>query len=340
MKAVAYLRYGGPEVTRVIDAPRPVAGPDEVLVRVTAAGLNPVDALQRDGAFRAIRRYRFPVIGGNEFSGTVAAVGTAVSGFAVGDRVIARVDKAQLAAFAEWALVRQGILAGAPQRLSLAESAALPLAGLTALQGLGKEHLDVASADRLLITGGAGGVGILAIQLAKLSGAHVTTTASAAGEDLVRWAGADAVIDYRRRSISQGGERFDKVLDLVGGDTLTDLIGSVERGGRIVSISGPATPGSFDDELGWARRPIISAALALQSRRMRGLARRAHVTYSFFFMRPDGAQLKRLAELVDAGALHVVIDSRYAFTDVAAAFDRLESRRAKGKVILEFDDLG
>jgi alcohol dehydrogenase len=337
MRAIVYNGYGGPEMTTLTDrpAPRPAAG--EVLIRVGAAGLNPVDVHQRDGAFRSVVRYTFPKIAGNELSGIVHDVGEGVTAFTVGDRVYARVDKLLLGAFAEEAAVAERFVAGAPRTLSLIEAAAVPLAGLTALQGLGPAHLAVARGDRMLITGGAGGVGLFAIQLAKHVGAHVTTTASAEGEAVVRRFGADEVIDYRARSISSGPERFDKVFDLVGGTTLDDLVGSVEHGGSILSIAGPLTSGSLDDQVRGIKRLVINAALRGRSRGIRRRARAARVDYRYFFMHPDGDGLTELAGLIDAGVLKVEIDSSFSLDRFAGAFARVESRRAKGKVLLTVD---
>ena len=338
MRAMIYAKYGGPEVMDLRDMPRPEPRADEILIRTAAAGLNPVDALQRQGTFRVVQPYRFPKIGGNELSGVVESVGSDVRDFAPGDRVMVRTGSEQLSALAEYVSVDRAFAARAPESIPLADAAAIPLAGLTALQALGPEHLDLQAGERLLITGGAGGVGLLAIQLAKLKGAHVTTTASSAGEELVREAGADLVINYRERKISEGTERFAKVLDLVGGDTVVDLISTVERGGAVVTIAGPPTPGSMSDELPRARRWLVQGATAVMSRKVRRTAKKAGVSFEFFLMHPDGAGLGELAALVDRGRLRVTVDSRYPLEDYAEAFEQLESRRSKGKVLVEFGE--
>ncbi len=306
-----YSGYGGPELTTLAERPEPSSGPGEVLIRVAAAGLNPIDAHQRDGALRSVARYAFPKIAGNELSGTIIDVGERVTAFKVGERVFTRVDKRHLGAFAEKVAVAQELVATAPRTLPLVEAAAVPLAGLTALQALGPSRLAVGTGDRILITGGAGGVGLFAIQLAKQAGAHVTTTASAQGEALVRRFGADEVIDFRTRSVSSGLERFGKVFDLIGGTVLDDLVDSVEPGGSILSIAGPPTPGSLDDQIWGVRRLAVNATLRIRSRDVRRRARAAGVAYQYFFMHPDGAGLAQLAALIDAGELKVVIDSRF-----------------------------
>jgi alcohol dehydrogenase len=336
MRAIVYNGYGGPELTTLAERPEPSPAGGEVLIRVSAVGLNPIDAHQRDGALRSVARYAFPKIAGNELSGMVVDVGEDVTAFRVGDRVFARVDKRLLGAFAQEVAVAQELVAAAPRTLPLVEAAAVPLAGLTALQALGPSHLAVGRGDRILITGGAGGVGLFAIQLAKHAGAHVTTTASAHGDALVRRLGADEVIDYRTRSVSSGSERFDKAFDLVGGTTLDDLVGSVEPGGSILSIAGPLTPGCLDDQVRGVRRLAVNAMLRIRSRDVRRNARAAGVDYEYFFMRPDGAGLVQLAVLIDAHELKVMIDSRFPLEQFAEGYARVESRRAKGKVLLTF----
>lgn len=337
MRAISFTKYGGPDVMKLQDLPQPVPEANQVLIRAVTAGLNPVDALQRQGTFRLAHPYTFPKIAGNELSGVVEFVGSLVREFQPGDHVMTRTGSEQLSALADYVAVDQDFVARAPQNIPLSDAAAIPLAGLTAQQALGPEHLGLQAGEHLLITGGAGGVGLLAIQLAKLKGAHVTTTASSAGEKLVREAGADHVINYRERKISDGVERFTKVLDLVGGDTVTDLMAAVERGGAVVSIAGPPTPGSLagDTDLSRSKAALVRGVEELLSFRMRRLAKKAGVTYEFFLMHSDGAGLTKLASLVDQGELRATIDSRYPFDQFRDAFEQLESRRSKGKVLVE-----
>lgn len=340
MRAITLSKYGGPDVMKLQDMPRPVPEANQVLIRTVTAGLNPVDALQRQGTFRMVQPYTFPKITGNELSGVVESVGSLVREFQPGDHVMTRTGSEQLSALAEYVAVDQDSVARAPQNLPLSDAAAIPLAGLTAQQALGPEHLDLQAGERLLITGGAGGVGLLAIQLAKLAGAHVTTTASSAGEELVREAGADHVINYRDRKISEGNERFAKVLDLVGGETVADLMSTVERGGAVVSIAGPPTPGSLaeDRDLSKPKAALVRAVEEILSFKIRRSAKKARATFEFFLMHPDGEGLARLASLVDQGKLRVTIDSRYPLDQFRAAFEQLESRRSKGKVLVEISD--
>ncbi|KLT39520.1 GroES-like protein [Cutaneotrichosporon oleaginosum] len=336
MQAVAYTAYGGPEVMQLVSAPVPVPRAGEVLVRVAAGGLNPVDKLQRAGMFKAFMPFSFPAIGGNEFSGTVAGLGEGVTRFSVGDAVICRVTKTEMRALAEYTTMPADICAPAPKSVPLTTAAGLPLAGLTAEQCL--DHLDVQAGERLLVTGGAGGVGQFAIQLAKLRGAHVSTTASDAGRPFVLKAGADEVINYHTTKLADLPQKFDKVLDAAGGDDalMYDVVPSVREGGRIISVAGPPTPGCLDGLMSWWMRPAVNVLLWTKSRALVNAAAAVGVEYKYIFMVPNGEQLAHLAALVDQGKLAITVDSRFKMAEFKQAFERLESGRSKGKVIVEF----
>ncbi|MCB1475957.1 MAG: NADP-dependent oxidoreductase, partial [Rhodobiaceae bacterium] len=176
MKAYALTRYGGPEAAELRDMPRPAAGPGDVLVRVHAAGLNPVDFKTREGKLRVVQRLALPAVMGNELAGVVEAAGAGVTGVAAGEHVFARMPKGTMGAFADYAIVPEELLAKMPATATFEQAAGVPLAGLTALQAL-RDELHLASGSRVFIPGGAGGVGTFAIQIAKRLGAHVTTTA-------------------------------------------------------------------------------------------------------------------------------------------------------------------
>ncbi|MCB5274137.1 2-haloacrylate reductase [Arthrobacter sp. SO5] len=329
MRAYVLTRYGGAGAMEFRDVPEPQPGPGDVRIRVAAAGLNPVDCKIRDGDLRPINRLRLPVVAGCELSGTVDAVGPGPNRFAVGDRVYARVEKHKLGAFAELVCVAQELVARMPSSIDFAAAAGLPLAGLTALQAL-RDELAVGPGTRLFIAGGAGGVGTLAIQLAKHWGAEVTTTASPRGEALVRRLGADRVIDYTREDFSLMLRNFDAVLDLVGGTVLKDSFSILRPGGRVVSIAGVPEAHTATEDLG--APPWITAAFTLMSRGIRRRARRAEASYRYLFMHPSGDDLRVLASLVDGGQLRPVVDSTYPFARIAEAFAALEQGHAKGKI--------
>lgn len=331
MRAFVMSRYGGPEGTRLQDVPVPQPKPDELLIRVHAAGLNPVDYKFREGKLKALYRPPLPVVLGNELSGVVEACGSEVAGFQVGDRVFVRVAKFAMGAFAEYACVEARLAAKLPDGLDLTQAAGVPLAGLTALQCL-RDELQVRPGMRLFIAGGAGGVGTFAIQLAKWLGAEVTTTASPRGEALVRGLGADHVVDYTRDRFWEVLKDMDGALDLVGGDTLGHCFEIVKRGAKVVSVAGVPEPET-------ARRDLeagsgLKAVFWLISLATRLKARRHGVTYRYKFMLPSGDQLKELAGLLAEGKLQVVVDRVFPFESISEAFAHLEEGRAKGKIIV------
>lgn len=231
-------------MTQICSFPIPLPKKGEVQVRVAASGLNPIDWHQRGGEFKYITPWTMPVIAGNEFSGTVAVIGDNVAKFAVGDRVVCRTTKSAMEGLGEYVVMPASLVAKAPTTVDLVGAAGLPLAGLTAQQAL--ETL-VKAGDRILITGGAGGVGLFAIQLAKIRGAHVTTTASDAGKPYVLKAGADTVIDYRNQKLADLPEKFVKVFDVAGGEEalINDVIPAVAQGGHIVLGGWSSNAGSL-----------------------------------------------------------------------------------------------
>ncbi|MGL5165564.1 MAG: NADP-dependent oxidoreductase [Afipia sp.] len=333
MRAYVLKHYGGPEGSLLMDVPAPTQGPRDILVAVRAAGLNPVDFKIRQGKLRAILRSKLPLVLGNELAGEVVAVGSQVSRFRVGDRVFARVAKDRAGAFAEQACVDEDDAAHMPRTLDFTAAAAVPLAGLTALQAL-RDELRVKPGQKVFISGGAGGVGTFAIQIAKWLGAHVTTTASKRGEALVRSLGCDEVIDYTVRDISSVDDRFDAGFDLIGGKTLDQMFGIMKPGTTIVSVAALPEPQTAIRDLGGRR--ALAAIFWLLSYNIRARARRAGVSYRYLFMHPSGSDLSLLAELIEQGKLKVTIDRTYPFAKIAEALGYVESGHAKGKVVLTF----
>jgi len=314
------------------EVPEPTAGDGEVLIRVRAAGLNPVDYKTRDGAARLIWRYDLPVVMGNELSGVVEKVGTGVTRFAVGDRVFTRVDHQKMGAFATYAVVNQSLVGKMPESLDFAEAAGLPLAGLTALQGL-RDELAVSTGDRVFISGGAGGVGTLAIQLAVWMGATVATTASPRGEKLVRSLGAERVINYQVQKFKDVLRDYDGAFDLVGGQELRDSFDILKRGAKTVTIAGVPEPTTARVDLGMG--PLPTAGAWAISTQIRHRARRRGVGYRNMIMHPSGDDLDLLARLVDGGQLKPVTDRAFPFQQIADAFAFIEQGHAKGKVIVQ-----
>jgi NADPH:quinone reductase-like Zn-dependent oxidoreductase len=331
MRAYVLEHYGGPEAARLMDVPAPMPGPRDILVQVRAAGVNPVDFKFRDGTMRAIYRPRLPFVLGNELSGEVVSAGRDVTRFRAGDRVFARVEKNRGGAFAEQACVDEEHAALIPRELDFTAAAGVPLAGLTALQAL-RDELDVKPGQNVFISGGAGGVGTFAIQIAKWLGAHVTTTASKRGEALVRALGCDEVIDYTAADIAKAGRRFDAGLDLIGGKTLEQMFSIMKPGTKIVSIAALPEPQTAIKDLGGNR--ALSAMFWMISIGIRWQARRAGVRYRYLFMHPSGNDLAQLAELIEQGKLKVTVDRTYPLDQIPDALAYVENGRSKGKVVV------
>lgn len=335
MKAFVMTRYGGPGASELRDVAKPVPGPDEVLVRVRAAGLNPVDFKIREGKLKTVQRYPLPAVLGNELAGEVDAVGAGVTRWTPGDRVFARTAKDAMGALAEWAVLPQHLLAAIPPQLDFTTAAGVPLAGLTALQAL-RDEIALKPGSRVFIPGGAGGVGTFAIQIAKWLGAEVITTASPRGRALVERLGADQVIDYTTQQFEDHVRDVDGVFDLLGGETLNKAFGVVKPGGLVVSVAAMPEPQTALKDLG--RGKGLAALFWVASLPLRLRARRHGVRYRFLFMHPSGSELAELAALIEAGKLEPVIDRVFEFDRTADAFAYLEAGRAKGKVVVRIDD--
>lgn len=331
MRAYVLKKYGGPEAAELRAVAKPIPGPGELLIRVHAAGLNPIDFKTRQGAARILYRPTLPTVMGSELAGRVAARGEGMTRFSKGDRVFARVAKEKMGAFAEYACVHDSLVAKMPDSLSFDAAAGVPLAGLTALQAL-RDELRLTPGQWVFISGGAGGVGTFAIQIAKWLGAEVATTTSPRGEALVHSLGADQVIDYRRERFEDALHDLDGAFDLIGGDTLASMFGVVRRGGKVVSIAGLPEPEMARKDLGG--RPELAVLFWFVSLPLRLRARRQGVRYRFLFMRPDGTELAELASLIDEGNLKVILDCTFPFSEIGKAFAYLENGHAKGKVVV------
>jgi alcohol dehydrogenase len=331
MQAFVMKSYGGPEVASLATVPVPEPAAGQVLVKVHAAGLNPVDFKTRRGDLKLVQRYALPAVMGNELAGEVVACGARAQRLRVGDRVFVRVAKDAMGAFAQYAAVEEDDAAIVPARLDMEKAAAVPLAGLTALQAL-RDELRVAGGQRLFIPGGAGGVGTFAIQLARHFGARVATTASPRGEALVRRLGAETVVDYTRERPAAVLSGLDGAFDLVGGETLAQAFAIVKPGATVVSIAGMPEPQTAARDL--KRGLGLQALFWAASFSLRRRARAHGVHYRYLFMHPSGADLAELARLIDTGAVEVIVDGVYPFERIAEAMAHLEAGHAKGKVVV------
>jgi len=331
MRAFLVDRYGSRAGLRAGEAPEPELGADDVLVQVRAASINPLDRMIRDGEMKTILPYRVPFILGNDLAGTVVEVGAGVTRFTVGDEVYGRPDKDRIGTFAELIAVHQDDLALKPATLSMEEAASLPLVALTSWQAL-VERAHVRPGQRVLIHAGSGGLGTIAIQLAKHLGAHVATTTSTANIDVVKSLGADVVVDYKKQAFETVLHDYDLVLDSLGGETLKRSLDVLKPGGKIISVVGPPDA-AFGRELG--ANPMIRLMLSALSFRTRRRARRRGVTYSFLFMKANGDQLLELTALIETGKIRPVVDTVFPFESTPEALEYLAAGRAKaGKVVV------
>ncbi|MBB5390605.1 MULTISPECIES: NADP-dependent oxidoreductase [unclassified Herbaspirillum] len=331
MKAFIIKRYGRNNRLHPADMPEPDVRDDDVLVQVHAAGVNLLDAKIRNGEFKLILPYGLPLILGNDVAGVVIKTGAKVSRFKPGDEVYARPDKDRIGTFAEFISMNEKDVSLKPESISMEEAASLPLVGLTAWQAL-VEKAGLKKGQKVFIQAGSGGVGTFAIQLAKHLGATVAASTSAANADWVRRLGADIVIDYKQDDVEKILSDYDVVLHSQDGKTMEKSMRILKKGGRLISISGPPDS-DFAKEIGasW----LVASIMRVLSFGAKRKARQRNVNFSFLFMRANGEQLKRIASLVDSGAIRPVVDKVFAFDAANDALDYVEAGRAKGKVVIK-----
>ena len=328
MKAFIVEHYGKTGL-RPAQIREPNVGPRDVLVRVCAASINPLDKMIRNGEFKLLLKYKTPFVLGHDVAGVVTQVGGDVRSFKPGNEVYARPRDLRIGAFAEYIAIDQADIALKPTSLTMEESAAIPLVALAAWQAL-VDLAHVRPGQKVFVHAGAGGLGSTVVQLARHLGAYVATTARGSDEDKLRGLGANEVIDYTKADFSKLLSAYDVVLDSLGGDTLAKSLTVLKPGGLAISVVGPPDA-AFAVQIG---RPLLKPVMALLSRKVRAQARRLGVPYAFFFMRPSGAQLKSLAALYDAGTLRPVLDRTFSFDETLDAMAYVEQGRARGKVVV------
>ena len=306
MKAIRIHAYGGTEQMQLDDAPISACGANDVLVRVVAAGINPIDWKIRSGAMAKGLPKTFPITLGSDAAGVVAAVGGAVTRFKTGDEVFFYAEFARGGSYAEYVAVDAAQVALKPRTVPFAAAAALPTPGQAAWTAL-MDTAQIERGMRVLVHGGAGALGSVAVQLAKAQGLHVIATASGAALDLVKSLGADEVIDYRAQRFQDVVTGVDVVLDTLGGPTQEASWATLKPGGMLVATVMPPSPER---------------------------AAAAGVRAAFVFTPPRGAVLAQLAERVDAGRLRLLVGQEFALTDAAQAHRLGESGQARGKMIL------
>lgn len=313
MRAVRFHAYGDPSVLRVEDVPQPQPKRDEVLIRVHASSLNNADVGARSGFSRIIHARRMPMIPGYDIAGEVVACGPTVTAFVPGDRVFA-LTGLSAGGQAEYICVTQSKLARTPQHISLTEAAAVPLAGLTALQALrGKAHLQ--RGQRVLVTGAAGGVGSFGVQIAKALGCTVTAVCRGSKRDAVTAIGADEVIDYQQEDFTQRPQRWDVVFDAAGTWSFRDVWRVLAPNGVMVAPRG--VPGD-----------LLPAALGAA-----GIGPR----YTFLITQSSGQDLALLANLIDQGKINPLVDRAFSIDQIQDAHRYFEEGKTRGKVVVEIE---
>ena len=320
MVAIIYCEYGSPEVLRLDTLEKPVPSDSQVLVRVRAVAVNPLDwhYMRGEPSFaRSSMGLRKPVVTrlGVDFSGTVEAVGRAVTRFEPGDEVFG----ARTGAFAQWVTVRERAVVSKPANITHEQAAAVPVAALTALQGL-RDQAGVRAGQKVLINGASGGVGTFAVQIAKWLGAEVTGVCSTRNVELVRSIGADHVVDYTREDFTKGSEQYDVIIDNVGNHGLSDLRRVLTPNGTYVMIGGPK--GRWLDPLPRVFALVVTSRFVDQKMR-------------FFISQVNLEDLTILRDLMESGAITPVIDRRYgSLSELPKAIEYLETGRARGKVVV------
>src|SRR6059036_2776420 len=310
MKAVVIHEYGGPEVLKYEDIPRPEPKDDQLLIRVIAAGVNPVDGMIRSGMFAKEGNRPFPIILGGDVAGVVEKVGSKITKFKSGDPVFAYVSLDNSGGYAQYALVTEREAAPKPKSLTYVEAAAVPVVAMTAWQAL-VDTAKLSAGQTVLIHGGSGGVGSFAIQIAKARGAKVIATASTANQELLKELGADVVIDYTKQKFEDVAKDVDVVLDSVGKDTLTRSYGVVRKGGFIVTLVARIDQGELD------KHGIHGASLSVE---------------------PNSDELSEIGKLIDEKKIKVVVSQTFPLAEAKRAQEQVATGHTRGKIVLKVAD--
>src|SRR5262249_51411375 len=310
MKAVVIHQYGGPQVLKYEDLPRPQPKDDQLLIRVIAAGVNPVDGMIRSGMFDKEGNRAFPIILGGDIAGVVEKIGSKIAKVKAGDPVFAYVSLDNNGGYAQYALTTERETAPKPKSITYVQAAAVPIVALTAWQAL-MDSAQLSPGQTVLIHGGSGGVGSFAIQIAKARGAKVIATASTANQDLLKELGADVAIDYTKQKFEDVAKDVDVVLDSVGKDTLARSYGVLRKGGFIVSIV--ARP----DQTELDKHGIHGAALSVD---------------------PNSEELADIGKLIDQGKIKVIVSQTFPLSEAKAAQEQVATGHTRGKIVLKVAD--
>ena len=333
MKAALHIKYDKKNINLTItEIAKPIITDNQVLVKVTAAGVNPLDNMISRGEVKMIVPYKLPQTAGNEVVGVVEELGSRVSNFKLGDRVFARLPLDHIGAFAEYVDVDSEALAKVPEYLTDIEAAAVPLTALTIMQAL--ELMGAQAGKTIFISGGTGGVGGMAIPIAKAKGLKVITNGAAANAERVLNLGADRFIDYKTEDYTKAVSDVDYVLDTLGGAETEKQMSIMKKGGHLVSLR--AMPnGAFAKRMNLPKWKQI--LLGLAGRKFDKMAEKYGVHYHFIFVESNGAQLQEVADIFSKLEIKPSIDTVYTFDEVNAALDKVANGRSRGKTVLSFE---
>lgn len=331
MKAYTINRYSKEDKLQLVEVSEPVVKENDVLIQVHSASINQLDAKLKSGEFKLLLPYKFPLILGHDVAGVVTKVGSKVNKFKVGDEVFARPADYRIGTFAEYISVNESDVALKPKNISMEEAASIPLVALTVWQAF-VEKAKLKKGQKVFIQAGSGGVGTIAIQLAKHCGATVATTTSPDNFDLVKSLGSDVVIDYKTQDFETILKDYDLVLNSQDEKTLEKSLRILKSGGKVISISGPPDAG-FAKEIGLSW--FMKTAIFFLSRKARSQAKKLNVDYSFLFMQANGKQLSEVGNLIETGVIRPVVDRVFPFEQINEALSYVSSGRAKGKVVVK-----
>jgi NADPH:quinone reductase-like Zn-dependent oxidoreductase len=331
MKALVLNSYGGADALAFADVALPTIKPDEILVQIHAAGLNPIDYMIPKGMFKPILKFQLPAAMGSDLAGVVKEVGSQVTRFKVGDAVYASLFDLGVGSLADYAAVPESAAALKPANLDFVQAASIPMVGLTSWQAF-TERAALKPGQKVFIPAGSGGIGTFAIQLAKHLGANVGTTTSTANVELVRGLGADEVVDYKKQEFERTLRGYDVVLGTIRGDGLEKALQIVNPGSAVVSLIGPP-----DAAFARARGMnfMLKFVFGLLSSKIIRLAKKRGARYSFMFVRPDGQQLASIGQLLESARIRPVVDRVVPFAQAKEGLAYLEQGRAKGKVVVQ-----
>ena len=333
MKAALHTKYDKKNINLAItEIAKPIITDNQVLVKVTAAGVNPLDNMISRGEVKMIVPYKLPQTAGNEVVGVVEELGSRVSNFKLGDRVFARLPLDHIGAFAEYVDVDSEALAKVPEYLTDIEAAAVPLTALTIMQAL--ELMGAQAGKTIFISGGTGGVGGMAIPIAKAKGLKVITNGAVANAERVLNLGADRFIDYKTEDYTKTVSDVDYVLDTLGGAETEKQMSIIKKGGHLVSLR--AMPnGAFAKRMNLPKWKQI--LLGLAGRKFDKMAEKYGVHYHFIFVESNGAQLQEVADIFSKLEIKPSIDTVYPFDEANAALGKVANGRSRGKTVLSFE---